>query len=84
MIREMVAAFKRYWAPTLPKIDSLDLTSPITPESMAALKVALKNNSLDFAVARGPRHIPWNRRRKELEASARQKRRQLESFREEV
>lgn len=36
-----------------------------------------------YAVSGTPRHVPWSRRKKELEASARQKRRQLESFREE-
>lgn len=36
-----------------------------------------------YAVSGTPRHVPWSRRKKELEAGARQKRRQLEEFREE-
>lgn len=38
----------------------------------------------EYAVTGTPRHIPWSRRKKELEQAARQKRRQLESFREEA
>jgi hypothetical protein len=40
-----------------------------------------KPDPTDYAVTGTPRHIPWSRRKKELEAAARQKRRQIEEFR---
>jgi hypothetical protein len=38
----------------------------------------------EYSVTGTPRHTPWPIRKKELEAASRQKRRQLESFREEA
>ena len=38
----------------------------------------------DYAVTGTPRHIPWSRRKKELEQEARQKRRQRDEFRSQA
>jgi hypothetical protein len=69
-------------------LDSLDLT----PRHPGGAMVNLDGGEMgrgpaprvDFAVTGTPRHIPWSRRKKELEQAARQKRRQLESLREEA
>lgn len=74
--------------PELSRIDALDLTEHIekpisiwVPEDAAGFTTKEKV-AREYAVTGSPRHIPWSRRRKELEQEARQKRRQLESFRE--
>lgn len=71
-------------------IDTLDLTknqevikrhSQVLAEAVAETPDLLAG---EYTVTGAPRHIPWSRRKKELEQAARQKRRQLESFREEA
>lgn len=66
-------------------IDSLDLTENRTALEAQIAKskdVMEANQDFPFAVTSKPRHVPWSIRKKELEQEARQKRRQLESFRE--
>lgn len=84
MIGEVWAAFKRWWCSPLPKIGALDLSTEAIPyrEDLPEGK-APKVEDLVFAVTSKPRHIPWSRRKKELEADARQKRRAREEFREQ-
>lgn len=88
MMREIWMAFKRWWMPKpLDQIDGLDL-------SQSRQQIFKKPRTIEedfpkgvepeqFAVTSKPRHIPWSRRKKELEASARQKRRAREEFREQ-
>jgi hypothetical protein len=68
-------------------IDSLDPTlwTPVTHDFEGGKSYQeTQKEAAEYAVTGAPRHIPWSRRKKELEQAARQKRRQLESFREEA
>lgn len=70
-----------------PQIDALDLTAavsvpPFTGEPFIKGELLDPKEAREYAVTGSPRHIPWSRRRKELEQEARQKRRQIEQFRE--
>jgi hypothetical protein len=96
VIREIWAALKRHYSPKpMDKIEALDLRVPVTMDRAkrdAYLHGSwelpdakqVKAMEADFAVTASPRHIPWSRRKKELEAAARHKRRQYESFREQA
>ena len=65
-------------------IDALDLTEQLPKGSVPRVEDVkfTPKDAREYAVTGPPRHIPWSRRRKELEQEARQKRRQLESFQE--
>lgn len=70
-----------------PSIDALDPTlwTPVTHDFEGGKSYQETQKEVaEYAVTGTPRHIPWSRRKKELEQAARQKRRQLESFREEA
>jgi hypothetical protein len=86
-MREIWESLKRWWcADLLDKVDALDLTEPALKfhrvPSIPVEKEFLHQLET-FAVTSKPRHIPWSRRKKELEADARQKRRAREEFREQ-
>ena len=65
-------------------ITALDLTHPAEPVPEVELEEVALSQPDGFAVTGAPRQIPWSRRKKELEAASRKKRRQLEEFREEA
>lgn len=72
----------------LDRIDKLDPTKLAVTRTRAVISADLPESTSpkleEFAVTSKPRHIPWSRRKKELEAAARQKRRQIEEFREQA
>lgn len=89
MIREIWDALVRWWTPeaTLPCVDALDPTdwkaTRLPNPNKNIFEEANKIGLTEFAVTARPRHIPWSRRKKELEAGARQKRRQREEWRDQ-
>ena len=81
MIREIWNALKRWWAGPSPEIRTKAPASWKPNEPVPHLDNPAED--VIYAVSGKPRHTPWPRRKKELEAAARQKRRQIEEFRSE-